>query len=179
MNQPVPCADKWELFDSTDLVDHVAARRICRECPLLAACQQRLEEARRDQTYPGATYGPQGTWAGELLSPHPIPNGAADWLDDFDETSPIWQLAELIARGFKTTPYHLLGTTRRTEVTDARHVMWWVLRARGMSLPEIGRAVGRDHTTILRGCQKVDARDDLYLNASVVHTKTRQLEEAA
>lgn len=177
MTDIAPCAGQWELFDSTDLVDHIAARRICRTCPLITGCQQRLEQARRDQTYPGC--GPQGTWAGELLSPHPIPHGVADWLDDYDETSPIWQLAELVARGFKTTPYHLLGSTRRVEVTNARHVMWWVLRARGMSLPEIGKAVGRDHTTILRGCQKVDQNDALFLNASVIHVKTQQLQEAA
>ena len=172
-----PCAGKWELFDSTDLPDHVQARRLCATCPMIAACEQRLEDAQAQQTYHGC--GPQGTWAGKLLSPHPIPAHFLEWLEELDDGGPLWRLAELVARGYQTTPYHIFGTTRRTEVTDARHVLWWVLRAVGMSYPQIGRAVGRDHSTVLRGCQKVDTNDALYLNASVIHTKTQQLEEAA
>lgn len=67
-----PCVGKHKLFDSVDRLDHIIAKRICRECPLLAQCRERLAEVKR--TAP--SYGhPEGTWAGELLidKVHPTP----------------------------------------------------------------------------------------------------------
>lgn len=67
-----PCAGLWELFDSTDELDHVKAKTLCGECPMRVECDQRLETARnrahRGQTRTnGSEYGPQGTWAGRLI----------------------------------------------------------------------------------------------------------------
>lgn len=66
MKTPPPCAGLHELFDSIDLVDHREARNICDTCPLIAACRAELE-ATRAAAKPGRDYGPQGTWAGELI----------------------------------------------------------------------------------------------------------------
>ena len=59
-----PCAGQWKLFDSVDLFDHQRARAMCQTCPLIDACRSRLNLARDEQH---ANYGPQGTWAGELV----------------------------------------------------------------------------------------------------------------
>jgi len=43
----------------------------------------------------------------------------------------------------------LFGRVRTTELVEARVEFWKRLRAKGLSYPQIGRLVGRDHTTIL------------------------------
>ena len=60
-----PCAGQWKIFDSLDLVDHHEARQLCQTCPIVDWCREQLEAARSDaHRY---QYGPQGTWAGELV----------------------------------------------------------------------------------------------------------------
>lgn len=68
MNTPPPCAGRWELFDSTDLADHLQAAAICQTCPLIVDCRKELEAAKRDAYVP-IKYGPAGTWAGRLVGP--------------------------------------------------------------------------------------------------------------
>lgn len=63
-----PCAGLWEVFDSTDEVDHRKAKTLCGECSILTACAARLESARKEAHKGGSgDYGPQGTWAGQLI----------------------------------------------------------------------------------------------------------------
>lgn len=57
------CRGLHALFDSTHLADHLEARRICSDCPAVAACRQQLEDVRRTSY----SSGPQGTWAGLLV----------------------------------------------------------------------------------------------------------------
>ena len=64
---PPPCAGRSVLFDSTDLFDHLTARRTCSGCPMVAACLERAlsiadERGERDHS----RRGPDGTWAGLL-----------------------------------------------------------------------------------------------------------------
>ena len=66
MSTPPPCSGRWDLFDSTDLRDHLVARALCATCPLIAACHQRLQQA-RDLHTGGGPEGPEGTWAGRLV----------------------------------------------------------------------------------------------------------------
>jgi chromosomal replication initiation ATPase DnaA len=51
----------------------------------------------------------------------------------------------------------VLSTSRADRAVRARQGACWLLRGHGMSLPEIGRALGRDHTTVLYACRKIDA----------------------
>lgn len=53
----------------------------------------------------------------------------------------------------------LLGRKRNKEVVRPRQVAMYLLRHEGsMSFPEIGREMGgKDHTTIMHGCKKVEA----------------------
>ncbi len=54
----------------------------------------------------------------------------------------------------------LLGQCREKAVAHARQEAYWVLKMRfGMSYPAIGRLMGgRDHTTIIHGVRKFEAR---------------------
>ena len=53
----------------------------------------------------------------------------------------------------------LLGPSREAWVVESRQGLMWVLRHRlGLSYPEIGRAVKRDHTTVLHGVKAEERR---------------------
>lgn len=60
------CVGKWELFDSRDPEDHVQASRICAACPVVDWCADLLAETAAAAHTKES--GPQGTWAGELVS---------------------------------------------------------------------------------------------------------------
>jgi hypothetical protein len=72
-----PCFGQSELFDSTNAEDHRRAKLVCLgrrrpdgsqitpPCPLLAACKSTLDAAREEY---GVTHGPEGTWAGLLVT---------------------------------------------------------------------------------------------------------------
>ena len=50
----------------------------------------------------------------------------------------------------------LKGSSRKKEIATARHVAVYLTREMtGMSLPRIGDAFGRDHSTIINSCDKV------------------------
>jgi hypothetical protein len=66
----IPPCGKHVLFDSTHPACHVEARALCLECPMLALCRDRLDAARKD-ALSGKDYGPQGTWAGQLVGAGP------------------------------------------------------------------------------------------------------------
>ncbi len=53
---------------------------------------------------------------------------------------------------FKLSRRELLSDRRNKEVTFARQfLMYWTARLTKLSLPQIGKRMGRDHTTILHG----------------------------
>lgn len=56
------------------------------------------------------------------------------------------------------TVAELLGGSRMARVVVARHTLMRDLRARGMSYPEIGWLLGRDHSTVIYACRDPDAR---------------------
>jgi hypothetical protein len=57
------CAGMSWLFESTNVIDHRAARQICQTCPILSACHEKL--AREFTMHPPGS--PMGTWAGMLI----------------------------------------------------------------------------------------------------------------
>ncbi len=54
--------------------------------------------------------------------------------------------------------YLLLGRSRGKSVSLARRALYRSLRLRGLSLPEIGSLLNRDHTTILAGLRPLGSR---------------------
>jgi chromosomal replication initiation ATPase DnaA len=58
---------------------------------------------------------------------------------------------------YGVTAEAVLSPSRDAQDVRARQAACWLLRARGLTLPAIGRALGRDHTTVLYACNKIDA----------------------
>ncbi|HET9045113.1 MAG TPA: helix-turn-helix domain-containing protein [Burkholderiales bacterium] len=65
------------------------------------------------------------------------------------------QLVEGVAHDHAVTAADLLGRSRTKAVVAARHCLMRILRARGLSLPEIGYLLDRDHTTVLSALSEV------------------------
>jgi chromosomal replication initiator protein len=69
----------------------------------------------------------------------------------------IDRIKVLVAGEFRTTVAHLIGPQRYRRLVRARQVaMWLARRTTAHSLPQIGWAFDRDHTTIMHGVEKVD-----------------------
>ncbi len=52
----------------------------------------------------------------------------------------------------------IMGTRKWAQISAARQMVYYIAHRNGMSLPEIGRAFGRDHTTVLHGINAEKAR---------------------
>lgn len=52
----------------------------------------------------------------------------------------------------------ILGPSRVRPVVEARQLVCHVLRRHGMSYPQIGKVIGRDHTTVIHSVRAVEAR---------------------
>jgi chromosomal replication initiator protein len=69
-----------------------------------------------------------------------------------------------VAQAYGVTVTALLRRDRHRQIAEARGVACWLLRTvGGLSYPEIGRAIGRDHTTAMSAIRKALRRreDDL------------------
>lgn len=64
----------------------------------------------------------------------------------------IVKAAELYDVSFES----VLSATRDANVVRARQAACWLLRGGGLSFPKIGAIVGRDHTTVMHACTKID-----------------------
>ena len=65
-----------------------------------------------------------------------------------------------LQRASRATGYsveHLLGRDRHQHVCWVRFAVMAEMRGRGLSLAQIGRALHRDHTTVLSGLRKAKA----------------------
>lgn len=66
--------------------------------------------------------------------------------------------AARVAALFGVTLDDIKGGRRHTKIVDARHALAWALRhGAGASYLDIGRALNRDHTSIIYACRRVDA----------------------
>lgn len=78
----------------------------------------------------------------------------------------VRDIAAEVAAGFGVSRAELLGDGRHGYVTRARFAAAWIARRRhGYSTPRIGRALNRDHSTILnaiRRCEELRASDPDY-----------------
>ena len=63
------------------------------------------------------------------------------------------------ATGISATDIH--GKRRmRAAVAEARHLVMWRAHREGISLSDIGRALGRDHSSVSHGVGREQARQD-------------------
>lgn len=86
---------------------------------------------------------------------------------------PNQALVEEVARYFGTTVTAMRGSTRPHHLVSARWVAAFLLRRQGLSLPQIGRILGRNHTTIIHGLQSIAKRPDLLRVADVISGDAR------
>lgn len=78
-----PCYGMGDLFDSTEILDHIQARQICATCPIRATvCRQRAETAVALAPVGG---GPGGTWHGELYRGGKVSTAAANEIRRLEE----------------------------------------------------------------------------------------------
>lgn len=62
----------------------------------------------------------------------------------------LWPALALVAKAYHVTPDDVLGARRDKSVSAARASYCWALHeSRGLSYPEIGRLLGRDHSTVM------------------------------
>lgn len=67
----------------------------------------------------------------------------------------LLRLVDETVRPFFVTREDALGRSRTLSVARARKAVYVALREKGLSYTEIGRLVGRDHTTVVAGVRSV------------------------
>lgn len=65
---------------------------------------------------------------------------------------------QALAAAHAVTVEEILGATRMARVVRVRHMLMRDLRTRGMSYPEIGWLLGKDHSTVIAACRSPEAR---------------------
>lgn len=66
LDNEVPCAGRWDLFDSTDQADHLEARAMCDACPALTWCRDYARNVAETAPHIDTSSAMTGTWAGLL-----------------------------------------------------------------------------------------------------------------
>jgi chromosomal replication initiator protein len=90
------------------------------------------------------------------LTPQLVEIALADILPRRTEVQPQ-EVIRRVAEAFGVSVDHMLGRDRSRQIALPRQVAMYLLREEAnVSLPQIGAALGgRDHTTIMYGCEKV------------------------
>jgi len=78
----------------------------------------------------------------------------------FDGNLPLeHRVAAVVSREFGIPVPQIMGTARHAPIACARHVVWWIMRMKfGKSYAEVGRAFGRNHTSVINGMTRIEAR---------------------
>ncbi len=95
--------------------------------------------------------------SGITLSMEMAHNALVDFLPQDKDLQPK-DVLEAVSRSFGVSHDRLKGRERTREVALPRQVAMYLLREEGgISLPQIGAMIGgRDHTTVIYGCEKVN-----------------------
>jgi chromosomal replication initiator protein len=94
--------------------------------------------------------------SGEPVTPQLVESALADLLPRRNEVEPD-QVVRTVADVFGLDVERMLGRDRTKQVAMPRQIAMYLLREEAnMSLPQIGEVLGgRDHTTVMYGCDKV------------------------
>ena len=81
-----------------------------------------------------------------------------EYLQDAEPVSDIIQrIIAVTAKHCKVTEEDILGTSRKKNIQNARNIAMYVTRAiTNSSLPQIGAAFDRDHSTVLHSIRKIE-----------------------
>ena len=102
--------------------------------------------------------------SGLPITPQLLDSALADLLPRRNEVQPD-QIVSAVAKTYNLSIDRILGRDRSREVALPRQIAMYLLREEAnISLPQIGNTLGgRDHTTVLYGCEKISdmlERDD-------------------
>ena len=103
-------------------------------------------------------------FSGVPLTPHVVESTVADLLPRHSEVKPE-EVITIVAEKYGLTTDQIQGRGRTKQVALPRQIAMYLLREEAnISLPQIGEVLGgRDHTTIMYGCDKISdmlERDD-------------------
>lgn len=65
----------------------------------------------------------------------------------------------------------LMSPRRHAPIARARHLAAWLMRRRGLRLEQIGRVLGRHHTTVVSSLRRVASDPDLRADAEALATE--------
>jgi len=84
------------------------------------------------------------------------------------ERTLVTELVAVAAKTKNVKPRLVLSRYRGRDVTAARYGCFSELRRRGFTVKQIGRAFGRDHTTVCHGSIKFAAEVEMYEDAALL-----------
>lgn len=61
----------------------------------------------------------------------------------------------MASSAFGTSPRDIKGDLRNRHILDARHVTFYAGYLLGFTYSGLGKALGKDHTTVMNGCSRV------------------------
>ncbi len=92
---------------------------------------------------------PHSPFSATEPAPPPIPPRDAD----------PFKVLRVVAHAYGITVDDLTGRDRHKNTAEGRLVAYWLLRTRTqLSFPEIGRVLGKDHTSVISGVRKCVTR---------------------
>ena len=134
------------------------AERSARQVPdeILSAIAQRLQSNIRELEGALNRIIAYADLRGLPLTAELVDTALADLLPTHRELDPD-QVLKMVADAFNITVDELLERNRSRQVALPRQIAMYLLREEGgISLPQIGEVLGgRDHTTVMYGCDKV------------------------
>jgi hypothetical protein len=69
------------------------------------------------------------------------------------------ELVAAVAGVYGISPKDIRSKAKGPTLVEARHLCWWLIRNKtGWSYPEIGRALGTDHTVVMHGVKRTSER---------------------
>lgn len=86
-------------------------------------------------------------------------------LQELTDVNPFWYcLEEVVCRQYGISHDMLYANTRKSEISEARQVIYWVLKYTHpkITLSKMGKHYKKDHCTILYGIRKMDGFFKLY-----------------
>jgi chromosomal replication initiator protein len=114
--------------------------------------------------------------SGSPLTPQLVETALADLLPRRNELQPD-EIVRRVAEAFGISEDRMLGRDRSRQIALPRQIAMYLMREEAnISLPQIGEALGgRDHTTVMYGCDKVAEllEQDDRLRRQVIEIKER------
>jgi chromosomal replication initiator protein len=68
----------------------------------------------------------------------------------------VLRIVNIVADAFQVSPDDLLSKSRKLKVVKARHSVYKILYLLGDTKSHIGKALSRDHTTVMHGISEFD-----------------------